>query len=92
MLGSFVPFGGFFPAPPEFNNLLESKSHPRPRCDMCNEKYEQEVSSVLKGGSTTNVAVQDLPNLSSWLQMDDIDKCKSANPLEVCDTVTLLTC
>lgn len=91
-MGSFVPFGGFFPAPPEFNNLLESKSQSMPLCDMCNEKYEQEVSSVLKGSSTTSVAVQDLPNLSSWLQMDDIDKCKSANPLEVCDTVTLLNC
>lgn len=85
LLGSFVPFGGFFPAPPEFNNLLESKSQSIPRCDMCNEKYEQEVSSVLKGGSTSSVAVQDLPNLSSWLQMDDIEKCKSANPLEVRD-------
>lgn len=85
LLGSFVPFGGFFPAPPEFNNLLESKSQSIPRCDMCNEKYEQEVSSVLKGGSTSSVAVQDLPNLSSWLQTDDIEKCKSANPLEVRD-------
>lgn len=91
-MGSFVPFGGFFPAPHEFSNLLENKSQSVPRCDMCNEKYEQEVSSVLKGGSTTSIAVQDLPNLSSLLQMDDIDKCKSANPLEVCDTVTLLNC
>lgn len=85
LLGSFVPFGGFFPAPPEFNNLLESKSQSMPRCDMCNEKYELEVSSVLKGSSTASVAVQDLPNLSSWLQKDDIDKCKGANPLEVRD-------
>lgn len=85
LLGSFVPFGGFFPAPPEFNNLLESKSQSIPRCDMCNEKYEQEISSFLKGSSTTSVAVQDRPNLSSWMQMDDVDKCKGANPLEVRD-------
>ncbi|KAL1817252.1 hypothetical protein ACET3Z_019826 [Daucus carota] len=85
LLGSFVPFGGFFPAPPEINNLLESRSQSAPRCDMCNKKYEQEVSSVLKGGSTTSVAAQDQLNLPSWLQMDDIDKCKSANPSEVRD-------
>lgn len=92
LLGSFVPFGGFFPAPPEINNLLESRSQSAPRCDMCNKKYEQEVSSVLKGGSTTSVAAQDQLNLPSWLQMDDIDKCKSANPSEVCDILNYLNC
>lgn len=82
-MGSFVPFGGFFPTPSEFQSMVSSKSQSFSRCDMCNEKHEQEASAILKGRSTISVADQPLPNLSSWLQKDESDTCKSMVPVEV---------
>lgn len=84
-MGSFVPFGGFFPTPSEFKNLLSSKNKSISRCDLCNEKYDQEASVILKGGSTISVADQHLPSLSSWLQKNETDTCNSAGPAEVCN-------
>lgn len=85
LMGSFVPFGGFFPTPSEFKNLLSSENKSISRCDLCNEKYDQEASVILKGGSTISVADQHLPSLSSWLQKDETDTCNSAVPAEARD-------
>nr|GMD15774.1 protein SMAX1-LIKE 6-like [Ipomoea batatas] len=68
LMGSFVPFAGFFPTPSEFENLQNSRSQSPARCNLCNEKYEQEVSTLLKG-LTTSVADQHPANVSPWLQM-----------------------
>ncbi|XP_019178602.1 PREDICTED: protein SMAX1-LIKE 6-like [Ipomoea nil] len=68
LMGSFVPFAGFFPTPSEFENLQSSRSQSPARCNLCNEKYEQEVSTLLKG-LATSVADQHPANVSPWLQM-----------------------
>ena len=84
-MGSFVPLGGFFPTPSEFKNLLSSTNQST-RCDLCNEKYEQEVSTVLKGGSNTSVADQYSKSLPSWLQMTECDSSKRVDVVKVCTT------
>lgn len=66
LMGSFVPFGGFFSAASEFENLWISKNESTARCNLCNEKYEQEFSTVLKG-ATGSVTDQHATHLSSWL-------------------------
>ncbi|CAL5424593.1 unnamed protein product [Camellia sinensis] len=74
LMGSFVPLGGFFSTPSDFKNPLSSTI--QPTCDPCKGKYEQEVSVLLKGGSTTSVADQYSANLSPWLQMAECDASK----------------
>ncbi|XP_027329540.1 protein SMAX1-LIKE 6-like [Abrus precatorius] len=53
LMGSFVPFGGFFPTPSEIKNPIKCTNATFTRCDKCNEKYEQEVADIPKVGSTT---------------------------------------
>ncbi|CAL5189654.1 unnamed protein product [Lathyrus oleraceus] len=48
LMGSFVPFGGFFSTPSESKSHESSTNASFTRCDKCNEKYEQEVADVLK--------------------------------------------
>ncbi|KAF3666514.1 putative mitoferrin-like [Capsicum annuum] len=67
LMGSFVPFGGFFSAAPEFENSWINRNESIARCNLCNEKYEQEVSTVLRGASGL-VTDQHEPHISSWLQ------------------------
>ncbi|GLU18861.1 hypothetical protein SLE2022_351380 [Rubroshorea leprosula] len=78
LMGSFVPFGGFFTAT-DFKNPLSSKNQSMPRCCLCNEKYEQEVASILKEGSTVSVADQHSENLPTWLRMTALDKNKGVD-------------
>lgn len=85
-MGSFVPFGGFFSTPSDFENPQNNRNQSTVRCNICNEKYEQEASIVLKGGSTVSVADQHLANLSPWLQVADYDKNKKLGMEEVCDS------
>ncbi|KAI7738749.1 hypothetical protein M8C21_032316 [Ambrosia artemisiifolia] len=74
LIGSFVPFGGFFPVQNELEVSSSSKrEQSATRCDVCNEKYEQEVSAVLKGGKTISVADQHSSGLASWLQVPESD-------------------
>ncbi|KAA8549415.1 hypothetical protein F0562_001112 [Nyssa sinensis] len=93
LMGSFVPLGGFFSSPSEFKNLLGSTNQSTTRCGLCNEKYEQEASVVLKGGSTISVADQYSANLPSWLQMA---KCDTSKKMDVAkakdDDRTVLNC
>ncbi|KAG0458584.1 hypothetical protein HPP92_023741 [Vanilla planifolia] len=46
LMDSFVPFGGFFPQAHEYIGALNQSL---PRCQYCNEKYEQEVRVILNG-------------------------------------------
>ncbi|XP_076957247.1 protein SMAX1-LIKE 7-like [Bidens hawaiensis] len=70
LMGSFVPFGGFFAAQTELDHSPSSKPEPSAtRCNLCNEKYEQEVSVMLKGGKAVSVSDQDPTRLASWLQV-----------------------
>lgn len=85
-MGSFVPFAGFFPTPSEFESLSSTTNQPVTCCKLCNEKYEQEVSLVLKGGGSANsVSDQYSPTLPSWLQRDESDTAQSVNAVEVCN-------
>ncbi|CAK8565935.1 unnamed protein product [Lathyrus sativus] len=68
LMGSFVPFGGFFSTPSDFRNPNISL----PLCDTCNEKYEQEVAdNYPKVGPSTSVSTS-LP----WLQKANVDSDK----------------
>ncbi|CAN6556452.1 unnamed protein product [Malus baccata var. baccata] len=76
LMGSFVPFGGFFPAPSDFKSPLSSTYQSFKRCRQCTEKYEQEAASVLKIGSTNSAADQRSDSLPSWLQTCELDTGK----------------
>ncbi|XP_009798203.1 protein SMAX1-LIKE 6 [Nicotiana tabacum] len=67
LMRSFVPLGGFFPTASEFENSCRNKNESTARCNLCNEKYEQEVSTTLRG-TTGSVADEHATHLSSWLQ------------------------
>ncbi len=70
-MGSFVPFGGFFSTPSEFKNPISCTNASIPRCDTCNEKYQQEAADILKVGPATSACgySTSLP----WLQKVNVD-------------------
>ncbi|KAK9022182.1 hypothetical protein V6N11_002466 [Hibiscus sabdariffa] len=76
LMRSFVPFGGLFPTPSDLRSPLSGRNQSIPRCNLCNEKYEQEVDAVMKSGSTVSVADQYSENLPSWLRMAAVDTSK----------------
>ncbi|KAK9940784.1 hypothetical protein M0R45_017425 [Rubus argutus] len=76
LMGSFVPFGGFFSGPSDFTNPLSSTNQSFIRCHLCTEKYEQEVASIRKVGSAITVGDQCSESSSSWLQMAELDTGK----------------
>ncbi|GAB4824534.1 hypothetical protein Ancab_007410 [Ancistrocladus abbreviatus] len=78
---SFVPFGGFFPAPSEFRHSIRVMNRPFTRCRMCNEKYEREVSASRNGGSSVSIADQNSSSLPYWL-MADSNLSKAGNVAE----------
>ncbi|KAJ4978618.1 hypothetical protein NE237_009398 [Protea cynaroides] len=57
LMESFVPFGGLVSTPYP-KGPLSSTSHSISRCHLCNAKYEQELSSILKRGCTVSVGDQ----------------------------------
>lgn len=89
-MGSFVPFGGFFPSTSDFESTWSKKKQSTGCCNICNEKYEQEAAIVLKGGATVSVADQYSSNLSSWLQMAESDKGKHLGTKEASDDQIVL--
>ncbi|XVE69430.1 hypothetical protein DITRI_Ditri09bG0151700 [Diplodiscus trichospermus] len=72
LMESFVPFGGFFTTPSESKRSLSSSYPHVPRCHLCNEKCEQEVIAISKGGFNVSVADQCQSTLPSWLQMTEL--------------------
>lgn len=84
-MGSFVPFGGFFPVPSELDNASSKTDQSITWCDLCNEKYENEVSIILKGGRTVSVSDQQSAGVASWLQVPETDTTKGNSVIEVCD-------
>lgn len=69
---SFVPFGGFFPTPSDLKSPLGVSYQCPSRCHLCNEKCEQDVSAITKGGFASSVAEQYQSSLPSWLQMTEV--------------------
>ncbi|EOY33704.1 Double Clp-N motif-containing P-loop nucleoside triphosphate hydrolases superfamily protein, putative [Theobroma cacao] len=90
LMGSFVPFGGFFPTTSDLRSPLSGRNQSIPRCKLCNEKYELEVAAILKGGSTASVADQYSENLPSWLRMAAVDTTKGADVTKTKDGETML--
>ncbi|XWS28683.1 hypothetical protein CRYUN_Cryun25bG0092300 [Craigia yunnanensis] len=90
LMGSFVPFGGFFPATSDLRSPLSVRNQSIPRCNLCNEKYEQEVAAILKVGSTVSVADQYSENLPSWLRMAAVDMSKEEDVAKTKDGETML--
>ncbi|XP_034703651.1 protein SMAX1-LIKE 7-like [Vitis riparia] len=74
LMESFVPLGGFFSSPCELKGQLSGSYQFTSRCHQCNEKCEQEVAALSKGGFTASVADQYQPNLPAWLQMAELGK------------------
>ncbi|EOA26514.1 hypothetical protein CARUB_v10022567mg [Capsella rubella] len=67
LMGSFVPFGGFFSSTSDFRvPFSNSMNQTLPRCHLCNEKYEQEVTAFAKSGSL--IDDQCAEKLPSWLR------------------------
>ncbi|CAA7038033.1 unnamed protein product [Microthlaspi erraticum] len=79
LMGSFVPFGGFFSSASDFRvPYSNSMNQTLPRCHLCNEKYEQEVTSFGKSGSSPDD--QSSETLPSWLQDKGILKKAKDDP------------
>ncbi|CAN8306018.1 unnamed protein product [Cochlearia groenlandica] len=69
LMGSFVPFGGFFSSTSDFRVPLSSTvNQTLSRCHLCNEKYLQEVAAVVKAGSSLSLSDQCSEKLPSWLR------------------------
>lgn len=72
LMGSFVPFGGFFSTTSELKNPVScTNASSLTRCDTCNEKCEQEVADILKVGPATSASgySTSLP----WLQKVNVE-------------------
>ncbi|XP_021715543.1 protein SMAX1-LIKE 6-like [Chenopodium quinoa] len=76
LMGSFVPFGGFFPTPSDYRPPLTTAQHSFTRCSACNEKYEHELGAISREGSSVSSADQHSAALPSWLQKSDSDLSK----------------
>ncbi|KAE9596044.1 hypothetical protein Lal_00031204 [Lupinus albus] len=53
LMGSFVPFAGFFSTPSEIKSPAICTNVPFARCDKCNEKCEEEVADIMKACPAT---------------------------------------
>ncbi|KAK4385340.1 protein SMAX1-LIKE 7 [Sesamum angolense] len=68
LMESFVPLGGFFSMPPETKSPSSNACQYVVRCHLCNEKYEQEVAALSKGGACASVVEEYQSSLPSWLR------------------------
>lgn len=84
LMGSFVPFGGFFPSQSNnFPSQLMSPNQSFARCHQCTEKYEQEVAAIWKAGCSTVVGCHSESSLH--MAMTEVDaKCKEYDVYKVC--------
>ncbi|KAJ6409076.1 hypothetical protein OIU84_008718 [Salix udensis] len=90
LLGSFVPFGGFFSTPSDFKIPPNSINQSITRCHLCNAKYEQDVAATLKMGPTISVAEQSSENLPSSRQLAELDMRKAVDMVKTKDDGTSL--
>ncbi|KAK9282905.1 hypothetical protein L1049_011130 [Liquidambar formosana] len=91
LMESFVPFGGFFSTPSDLKGPLSGSYRCASRCHLCNEKYEQEVTAVSKGGFSASVADQYQFSLPSWLQMTELGANKGLDAVKAKDDGMLLS-
>ncbi|KAF5752577.1 hypothetical protein HS088_TW01G00492 [Tripterygium wilfordii] len=76
LMGSFVPFGGFFSSPSDSRCSLSTSYQCIRRCHQCNERCAEEVLSNSKEGTAASVADQYQSGLSSRLHMAEISTDK----------------
>ncbi|ONK66563.1 uncharacterized protein A4U43_C06F9550 [Asparagus officinalis] len=77
---SFVPFGGFFPYAYESNIPVMKSYSLVPRCQLCNDKYEEELAIILKGSAPSYV---DQNHAKLPLSLQNVDKVRMNNQLDV---------
>ncbi|ONK61851.1 uncharacterized protein A4U43_C08F34240 [Asparagus officinalis] len=80
LMESFVPFGGFFPSTYESNIPVMKPYSSVPRCQLCNDKYEEELAIILKGSAPSCID-QNQAKLPLWLQ--NVDMVRMNNQLDV---------
>ncbi|XP_074302513.1 protein SMAX1-LIKE 6-like [Silene latifolia] len=78
LMGSFVPFGGFFPMPSDFRAPLTAVRQPFIRCNACNESYERELRAALNEGSVVLVSGDQYSSMP-WLKRAETDPSKAGN-------------
>ena len=67
---SFVPFGDFMCDTYEANSLTANSCPQALRCQQCNDRYEQEVATIIRGsGITAESHQEDLPSLQNGSMM-----------------------
>ncbi|XP_038718699.1 protein SMAX1-LIKE 6-like isoform X1 [Tripterygium wilfordii] len=76
LMGSFVPFGGFFSSPSDSRCSLSTSYQCLSRCRQCDERCAQEVISISKEGTTASVSDHYQSSLSSCLHMAEISTDK----------------
>jgi hypothetical protein len=92
LMGSFVPFGGFFPTPSELQNPVSGTSKSvDTRCEQCDAKYNQEASLLISGKPSVSVTDSNRStNLPFWLQKEDSLTTKISKTIEASDGGTVL--
>lgn len=70
--------------PSELESPCTKATKPLRLCNLCNEKYDEEVSDLEKGVSTDSVANKQSVNLSSWLQIAECETSQRSRTVEVC--------
>ncbi|XP_057442263.1 protein SMAX1-LIKE 6-like [Lotus japonicus] len=84
LMGSFVPFGGFFPTPSEIKSHVSSTNASFARCDECNGKYELEVANTLNvnPAALTSSYSTSLPWLHKGVRVDTCGRLNVAKTNE----------
>ncbi|KAK4275154.1 hypothetical protein QN277_018287 [Acacia crassicarpa] len=90
LMGSFVPFGGFFSTPPEFKNPVGFTNQSSSNCHASNEKYEQEVGvgDILKVDPATSASSHSM--ITPPMQQVNVDKDKRLDVAKTNDEFTSL--
>ncbi|CAN6981431.1 hypothetical protein BRARA_I05374 [Brassica rapa] len=93
LMGSFVPFGGFFSSTSDYRvPLSNTLNQTLPRCHLCNEKYLQEVAALVKTGSSLSTSDQSSEKLPSWLRAaeSELDKRPTSSTKAIDDDTNTL--
>lgn len=72
LMGSFVPFGGFFSSPSDMKSPFSRSYQYVTRSNLGNEKLEQEVAAFSKRGSIVSASDKHQTAFSPWLQMGEL--------------------
>ncbi|CAK9173551.1 unnamed protein product [Ilex paraguariensis] len=90
LMESFVPFGGLFSNPSDIKSPL-SISYPCVSRHLCNEKCEQEITALSKGGFISSISDQCQSSLPSWLQTAELSTSRGSDILKAKDDSMILS-